>query len=354
MRGLFLIGMLSIIALWLVGARRRKNSTTVAFAGLGLVVAAGLALSVLIAQSFFGALRHLSDLVFVAVPVSLVLGGLQIERRRIRWTMWIGALGLVGIYIWSTQIEPYWLEVSHHRIESPKIHEPIRLVVVADLQTDRWSSYEDRVIRTLVEQRPDVLLFTGDYFQTGAKGRAQLAKALHTAASEAGLSARLGAYAVDGDVEAGLSGPQGWHRLFDGLPIEAIVDTKRFDAFGLTFTALSVADSRARRSTHRPLIEPSELFHIAFGHAPDFALKQPPADLMLAGHTHGGQVQLPFLGPVITLSDVPRSWAAGRTDFADGRTLIVSRGLGMERGQAPRLRFLCRPELVVVDLIPAS
>ena len=88
----------------------------------------------------------------------------------------------------------------------------------------------------------------------------------------------------------------------------------------------------------------------------------PPADLLLAGHVHGGQVRLPFWGPVLTLTSVPRSWAVGRTDFDGGataggawdggRTLIVSRGIGMERGEAPRLRFLCRPELVVVDLVP--
>ena len=79
----------------------------------------------------------------------------------------------------------------------------------------------------------------------------------------------------------------------------------------------------------------------------------PDADLILAGHTHGGQVRLPLLGPLLTLSQVPRSWAAGRTELPGGGTLIVSRGVGMERHDAPRLRFLCRPELVVLDLIPA-
>ncbi|HVA47325.1 MAG TPA: hypothetical protein VNH11_13230 [Pirellulales bacterium] len=44
--------------------------------------------------------------------------------------------------------------------------------------------------------------------------------------------------------------------------------------------------------------------------------------------------------------------AVGVTQPAGGRTLIVSRGVGMERGAAPRLRFLCRPELVVIELVP--
>ena len=93
-------------------------------------------------------------------------------------------------------------------------------------------------------------------------------------------------------------------------------------------------------------------FTIILGHNPNFSLKRPKADLYLAGHTHGGQVQLPFIGPLITLSDVPKEQAHGRSDLPDGTTLIVSRGIGMERYDAPRLRFFCPPEIVVIDLIP--
>ncbi len=78
------------------------------------------------------------------------------------------------------------------------------------------------------------------------------------------------------------------------------------------------------------------------------------ADLLIAGHTHGGQVRLPLIGPLLNLSRVPRGWIAGATTLAPGRTLIVSRGIGMERANAPRLRFLCRPELVVIDLVPSE
>ena len=54
----------------------------------------------------------------------------------------------------------------------------------------------------------------------------------------------------------------------------------------------------------------------------------------------------------MTFSRVPRSWAAGVTDLGRGRTLVVSRGTGLERGRAPRMRFLCRPEIVVLDVHP--
>ena len=94
--------------------------------------------------------------------------------------------------------------------------------------------------------------------------------------------------------------------------------------------------------------------HIVWGHAPDFALSDARAELSIAGHTHGGQVRIPFFGPVVTFSHVPRAWAEGHTVVAPQRHLVVSRGVGMERGYAPRLRLFCPPEVVIIDVIPAD
>lgn len=72
-------------------------------------------------------------------------------------------------------------------------------------------------------------------------------------------------------------------------------------------------------------------------------------DLVLAGHTHGGQVVVPFFGPPYTASRLPRRYAGGLNDYR-GIPLHVSRGVGMERGFAPQVRFLCPPEICVVDV----
>jgi predicted MPP superfamily phosphohydrolase len=89
-------------------------------------------------------------------------------------------------------------------------------------------------------------------------------------------------------------------------------------------------------------------------HRPDPVLGLGPAtrvDLVVAGHTHGGQVQLPFVGPLMTLTSVPRPVAAGGLhDLGSGRRIYVSRGVGLERGQAPRLRLLCPPEVSLLEL----
>jgi predicted MPP superfamily phosphohydrolase len=73
-------------------------------------------------------------------------------------------------------------------------------------------------------------------------------------------------------------------------------------------------------------------------------------DLFLCGHTHGGQVRLPFWGAVITMSKHHKRFESGLYDVG-GVPMYVNRGVGCEGGSAPRVRFLCRPEVAVFDLV---
>ncbi len=256
------------------------------------------------------------------------------------------ALLLGGLGYYAFHVEPYRLEVEHFAVASEKLAKPLRVVVVADLQTDVFGAYEKAALDRVMAEHGDLILFTGDYVQQNDPAEhLALRAAIRSYLQEIHLQAPLGVYAVRGDVER-----DDWAELFAGLPVATFEQTTRIELPELTLTALRSRDSR----NHLARIPPSEKFHLVFGHAPDFALDQPPADLLVAGHTHGGQVRLPFFGPPITFSNVPRAWAAGMNEIAPGRYLVVSRGIGLERGEAPRLRFLCRPEIVVIDLMPPA
>lgn len=203
-----------------------------------------------------------------------------------------------------------------------------------------------------MSEKPDLILLPGDYIQClteaeQGKGHADLNKLLR----ETHFSAPLGVYAVQGNVDVNYI----WTHIFDKLPITTMDQTRTVNTGEIAVTGLSFADSF---NTH-VVVPPAQgdRYHIVFGHGPDFALAGPPADLLVAGHTHGGQVQLPLFGPPITLSKVPRSWAQGTKEMQPietqtGSTLILSRGVGMERRFAPRLRFLCRPQVIFVSLKP--
>jgi predicted MPP superfamily phosphohydrolase len=73
-------------------------------------------------------------------------------------------------------------------------------------------------------------------------------------------------------------------------------------------------------------------------------------DLILAGHTHGGQVRLPFVGALVTNSSIPARLCMGLSRLG-GTFLHVSPGLGTSK-YAP-FRFLCRPEATILDLVPS-
>lgn len=111
-----------------------------------------------------------------------------------------------------------------------------------------------------------------------------------------------------------------------------------------------LAEALATTTTDNDLV-------IAVSHRPDNVLAYPEnttIDLTIAGHTHGGQVSIPGFGPPITFSDVPREVAAGGLHVVNGHPLYVSTGVGLERGQAPQLRFGVRPSVALLTVVPAD
>ena len=333
------------VALGVRAARSRRSTDALILVGASAVGAFLFAL-VIAGGPGFRMLRLLSWGLFGHVVVSLVAAA--VLTRRTRWMAAIFAAcaiagGSIGVY--AFRIEPFMLEVSRYRIETEKLDRPLRVAVLADFQSDEIGDYERRVIRTVAAQDADLILMPGDYIQEpDPRKRDRLRIALRKVLRAERFGAPLGAYAVQGNTE-----PPDWPATFDGLPVTAMTSMQNLSAGPLSITGLTLDESFDPRLE----VPAADGFHIAFGHAPDFAQGDVNADLLVAGHTHGGQVRLPFVGPLITLSSVPKSWAAGRTQLDGGRTLIVSRGTGMERQDAPRLRFLCRPEIVVIDLVPA-
>ncbi len=259
----------------------------------------------------------------------------------------LGALVTAAVGIEAFVIEPQWLEITRRELASDKIQRPVRIVVLADLQTDALGTYEHDVLRRVLAEKPDLILLAGDYFQAEPHQYTRLYAQLNRWLREMAFSAPLGVYAVRGNME-----DDDWAEAFAGLPVRTVERTESFDLGPLRLTCLSLADSFAGRPVPTP--REHDRFQIMLGHSPDFATAPQDADLLIAGHTHGGQVRLPVVGPLTTNCRLPRRWAAGLHRLPDGNWLLVSRGVGLERGEAPRVRFLCRPELVVLDLLPAK
>jgi uncharacterized protein len=119
----------------------------------------------------------------------------------------------------------------------------------------------------------------------------------------------------------------------------------RMEVVGLDDPHIHRADLRVATRT-----EP-DAFGMAVVHSPDVApeLAALGYDLVMAGHTHGGQVRLPFVGALVTNSSVPTRLARGLARLGPSY-LHVSPGMGTSK-YAP-FRFLCRPEATLLELRP--
>lgn len=270
-----------------------------------------------------------------------------------------GGLAIAAIGVDAMLIEPRLLRVRAHALDrsggGPA--RTLRILHVSDLQAPAVGAHEERALRAGLVHRPDLIVLTGDYVQEDLADptEVQAARDLRALVARLGFSAPLGVLATEGD-----AGPP-CGVVFEGTPVRCLSDeTILLEPAGvapIAVTALSKTRGRVREPGWLSDLfarGPAARHRFVIAHAPDFVDALPvPVDLALAGHTHGGQVVLPFFGPVRTATRLPRRYAGDLHDFA-GTPLHVTRGVGMERDFAPQVRFLCPPEVCVLDLrLPA-
>jgi uncharacterized protein len=314
----------------------------------------GLVTGRLIAGSLFAAMRFACQGLFgelVALAVWLAWTHARARRPDRAAVPVVLALTLMGVYWQAYHREPRQLVVRHHRLDVSRTKGParvLRIVHLSDIQTDEIGAHERRALAEAMRQRPDLIVLTGDYTMSERAS----ADFRHLIRAE-GFAAPLGIYAVPGDVAD--DSP----KLFAGLGVTWLENRHVVVPLpdGRSMAILGLGTAMSRTLNTRALVRlveamPRADVSLVLGHSPDFISElagRVSIDLALAGHTHGGQVVLPFFGPPMTLSRLPRRYAGDLNDY-DGIPIHVSRGLGMEGGTAPRIRFLCPPELCVLDL----
>lgn len=343
----------ALAAVGLQEARAVAASPTVGRVGVAALRLAGVAAAGTLVCSWmpfwsrFGVVLLGAWLLFVHAPLWCAWAGWGARRSRVGVALLALATALAAVAVDAFLVEPRSLEVSRVELAVAGLEQPVTVALVADLQTNDVGPWEARALAAVTAAHPDLVVFAGDYVQAYSPElrAAELAR-LRELLIAAGVHARLGAWAVDGDIDR-----PGWTAAFEGTLVHAVPESRTVDLGPLLLTLLAVEDSRAPR----PPVPRTARPHLVVGHAPDFSLflaEAGPNKVLLAGHTHGGQVRLPGIGPLLTLSSVPRAHAAGVNRLRGGAWLVVSRGVGMERDLAPRLRFHCRPEIVLLTLRP--
>jgi uncharacterized protein len=333
-----------------------------------LVLALGLAVAILAVKGVlllaagvaipFGVLHVVwLDLVVVAPLAALLL--LLLTRDQPARATRLGAafvllLAPVGAY--ASFVEPERLEVERAELSLPAAREgsePLRIGVIADLQFEHLGGHEHEAVERLVGERPDVILLAGDYHQGSHRVLREELPRLRSLLRK--LRAPGGVYAVQGDAESVrearlVTAGTGVRLLLDGMGRTRVRDRP----LTIGGVELRYRSPDARRLVRRLERDPGDGdVRILLAHRPDVVLglrKRTRIDLVVAGHTHGGQLQLPLLGPPTISSHVPRRVGAGGLHTVGGRDIYVSRGVGVERGQAPKLRLGAPPEVSLITL----
>jgi predicted MPP superfamily phosphohydrolase len=313
----------------------------------------------LFAHSFFLVVHLAYADVMVLVPLAgialLVAARRRHVTRPVRALAW-ASLALVPIAIDATFVEPYRLVTEHATAPLASARsgaQPITIAVLSDIQCNFVSDREREAVRRAMEARPDLILLPGDLVQVGTLRLPEILDDFH--ALLAPLEAPLGVYFVQGNCETKEDAQRllaGTHvRFLDNEVVELSLGDRRVTLCGVD---LAFASPRARAALQWIERSPGTSdVRIVVAHRPDVIEALSPSsrvDLIVCGHTHGGQVNIPLFGPPITLSDVPRSIAEGGLHELDGKRIYVSRGIGWEHGHAPRVRFLCPPEVSLITL----
>jgi predicted MPP superfamily phosphohydrolase len=309
-----------------------------------------------------------------AVGAVYVLAALALARAVLRWRGLLSApsrgvrraeraalaLACVGLlcFAYGRFVEPFWPEVTRVRVASGKLRgaaRPVRVVHLSDLHCDPEPRLEERLPDLIAAERPDLIVFTGDSLNSPA-GLPVLRRLMTRLASVAPTFVVRGNWDVHYWRREDLFGGTGVRELRNEAARVEVAGTSLWVA-GVPYASADVppydVDAAITKATEN--VPPGD-FTVFLYHTPDEILSVAAAgraDLYCAGHTHGGQVALPLYGALVTLSKFGKKYERG-LHREGGTSLYVSRGLGMEGGHAPRVRFFARPEVTVIELIPAS
>lgn len=273
--------------------------------------------------------------------------------------------------LYAVFVERNWFALRTHRIPClPEGARPIRILHISDLHLRAQQRRKRKFLRALGAQRPDLVVGTGDFLGDAASASATVetlgavrggARALYVLGSNDYYGPKLknplnyfrkrrahvaGAPNPWEDMVAGL-GAHGWTLLSNASDRIDGDGTNGIDVVGLDDAHIGRADL----SVLAPRSKSG--FRLAIAHSPDVAnqLAASGYDLVLCGHTHGGQLCLPGFGALITNSTLPRRMARG-VHRIDASWLHVCGGLGTSMF-AP-FRFACRPEACILELTAGS
>ena len=259
---------------------------------------------------------------------------------------------------YARRVEPTWLELNRLELSIRDLSHDFHGTRIAHLTDFHYGKhlpkgYLEHAIERAAAEKPDLIALTGDFIDRGPRHVKEAAKLFK------GLHAPLGVYAVLGNHDFSVHNFRGVRRyehlhreVADALGEHGVRvlrnEAVRHERGSSGLIVAGIDDLWSRES------DPAAALKDSCPNTPRIVLAHNPQsidrfaghrfDLMLSGHTHGGQVDWPGLGRVM-LRKKARRWAAGLYPHGDGH-VYVNKGVGF----GWRFRFGVRPEVAIITL----
>lgn len=293
----------------------------------------------------------------LALGSLLALGGMLLAMLAMLITLIIWLVGVTLTALYATWIAPFQIQVTHESLIVNGMSRPLRIVHIGDLHVERITTRERQLNELLKDLQADVIVFSGDFvnltYRDDPRAEADVRAVI------AGWHAPYGVYAVPGTP---LVEPlERVHAFVRDLPSITLL-LNQWQSVKTPAGTLHIAGliTTHHLPTDRAALDelarqwPAGGAHLLLTHSPDAAPEAAALgfDLYLCGHTHGGQIVLPVIGPLFSGSAYGRRFIRGRHSLGQ-MVLYVTRGLGMEGWGAPRARLICAPEITVWTILPS-
>jgi predicted MPP superfamily phosphohydrolase len=279
----------------------------------------------------------------------------SITRRRF---LQLSGLGAVGLAAYSGEFERHDLQITHRTIELKRLSpalDGLRIAQVSDIHFEQYTeaSFVRRVVDEVNRLAPDIVVLTGDYVSEGPMPKTYGAKSSYPCAEILSGIKCSQRWSVLGNHDTRVDPVMVTDALeIHGLPVLANkhIPFERDGAriwisgvkdIGLSDPDLHLAAPQGLQTANEPVI--------LLAHEPDYAdkvVKHGGVDLMLSGHSHGGQVRFPLIGALYT-PPLGRKYVEGLFHLQNDLQLYVNRGIG---AVGVPFRFDCRPELTLMTL----
>jgi uncharacterized protein len=263
-------------------------------------------------------------------------------------------LVLFGLFAYGVLIEPGMLVVREQEVKVPHWAiglNHLRVVVLSDLHVGSLHINVEklhRIVEEVNQQQPDIVFLLGDYV-TGHGGKTSL-KPEAFVKELAGLKSQFGVYSVLGNHDWWYNG-EDVRRELEKANIHVLENNAEPVLIkGATLWVAGLADSWTRSADIKAALGkiPATQSSVLLMHNPDSFVDVPASvSLSLAGHTHGGQVALPFVGALVVPTKLGSRYARGFIEEG-GKHYFITSGIGTSIFP---IRFGVPPEICVLDLI---